>query len=477
MKVIWEPQGKQKAFQERPEYEVLYGGAAGGGKSEAMVIEALRQVEIPHYTGLILRRTFPQLENLINKSRKYYKSAFPEAKYNEQKHCWNFASGAKVYFGSMQYENDKYNYQGQEYDFIGFDELTQFTYSQFIYMLSRNRPTGPGTDVYIRATANPGGVGHGWVKERYILPAPPMTPIWEEVEIVTPDGTVKHMKKDRIFVPATVFDNGILMQNDPSYIASLAMLPEAERKALLYGDWDSFEGQVFVEWRNDPSHYRDQRYTHVIDPFPIPDHWRIYRGFDFGYAKPFSVGWYAADPDGCVYRIREFYGCTKQPNTGVKMDPHEIARNIREIEKTDENLKGKTIRGIADPSIYDGSRGQSIAEQMEREGVYWEPGDNARIPGKMQYHYRMAFDKTGRAMFYVFHTCKHFIRTIPTLVYDEKNVEDIDTETEDHIYDECRYVLMANPISPRQHIPAEDRLGEDPLNMREIKKGKRWYEQ
>ena len=159
------------------------------------------------------------------------------------------------------------------------------------------------------------------------------------------------------------------------------------------------------------------------------------------------------------------------------MDPHEIARNIREIEKTDENLKGKTIRGIADPSIYDGSRGQSIAEQMEREGVYWEPGDNARIPGKMQYHYRMAFDKTGRAMFYVFHTCKHFIRTIPTLVYDEKNVEDIDTETEDHIYDECRYVLMANPISPRQHIPAEDRLGEDPLNMREIKKGKRWYEQ
>ena len=174
-KVIWQPQPRQAALMRRWEPEALYGGAAGGGKSDCALAEALRQVEIPHYRGLILRKTFPQLSELIDRSTELYLSAFRGAKYNESKHVWTFPSGAKIYFGSMQHSRDRTNYQGKRYDFIDFDELTQFTFDEYSYLFSRNRPNGPGTRCYMRAQANPGGIGHGWVKERFITPAPPMT--------------------------------------------------------------------------------------------------------------------------------------------------------------------------------------------------------------------------------------------------------------------------------------------------------------
>ena len=333
-------------------------------------------------------------------------------------------------------------------------------------MFSRNRPKGPGTRVYMRATTNPGGIGHGWVKDRFITVAPPLTPVEGVYDVVDPNGNIIKIRRKRIFIPATVFDNQKLLTNDPFYLASLAMMPEAEKNALLYGSWDSFEGQVFQEWKNDPTHYQDQRWTHVIDPFAIPAHWRIYRGFDFGYSKPFSVGWYAVDTQGKIYRIKEYYGTNGTPNVGAKLNPAEIARNIKEIEKNDPMLKGRNIIGIADPSIFDESRGESVATMMERSPnfIYWSPGDNTRIPGKMQYHYRFAFDNEGDCMFQIFNTCKHFIRTIPTLVYDDKNVEDVDTTQEEHIYDECRYILMENPISPRQNV-LQPKLKDDPLDL------------
>lgn len=317
----------------------------------------------------------------------------------------------------------------------------------------------------MRATANPGGVGHGWVKERFITAAVPGNTIYTSEDIVTPEGQKMRVKSSRIFIPSTVFDNKELLKNDPQYLARLAILPEAERNALLYGDWDSFSGQVFMEWRNDPVHYKDRRQTHVIEPFRIPSGWKIYRGFDWGYSKPFSVGWYAVDYQGRMYRIRELYGCTGVPNVGVKWTAQEVAKKIREIETTDENIKGRRVWALADPAIFAQDGGESIADMMAKEGVYFDKADHTRIAGKMQMHYRFAFDEEEKPMLYIFNTCRHFIRTIPALVYDDTDVEDIDTDTEDHIYDECRYVCMANPLPPRENMLQKHIIKDDPLDM------------
>ena len=466
MNVVWQPQPRQAAFMERPEWEALYGGAAGGGKSDALVIEALRQVHIPHYKALILRKTFPQLAELIDKSLNYYPMAFPGARYNSSSHTWTFPSGAKIIFGSMQYTKDRLKYQGQAYDFVAFDELTHFSWEEYSYLFSRCRPNGPGTRCYIRSTANPGGVGHGWVKERFITAGKPMVPVWEDIRWRDPTGKEYCEKRSRIFVPSSVFDNPALLRNDPDYITRLASMPEAERKALLYGDWDTFSGQVFTEWRNDPEHYMDRVGTHVISPFKVPDAWSIWCALDWGYSKPFSAGWYAVDHERRLYRIREYYGCTGTPNVGVKLEPSEVARQIKRIEAEDPNLRGKTIHRVGDPAIWGSDGTESIGALFERERVFFEKGDHARIDGKMQVHHRMAFDENGWPMLYVFSTCKHFIRTVPNLVYDEKDVEDIDTDGEDHIYDELRYVCMKNPIAPRRRLP-EKKQEYDPLDLQE----------
>ncbi len=316
-----------------------------------------------------------------------------------------------------------------------------------------------------------------------------MTPIKTEVKILGPDRKPIIVSRKKIFVPSNVFDNQELLKNDPGYLGNLAMMGEQERDALLYGNWDSFTGQVFMEWRDDPEGYQSQRFTHVIEDFDIPQSWRIYRGFDFGYARPFSVGWYAdfgyarpfsvgwyaIDHDGKMYRIREWYGCTKTPNTGIKLTPQQIAKGIREIENSDPNLKGREIIGIADPSIYDRSRGESVGEMMESCGVYFRPADNTRLAGKMQFHYRLAFDEEGIPMLYVFKSCKDFIRTIPALVYDDVKVEDINTDQEDHIYDECRYVMMEHPLNPRRNTITVPQPIEDPLNMIEQPKQDRYF--
>lgn len=461
--VIWTPQPRQYDFMIRSEDEALYGGAAGGGKSDALVIEATRQVHIPHYKALILRKTYPQLTELIEKSLRYYSLAFPKARYNASEHTWYFPSGAKIVFGSMQHSKDKINYQGKAYDFIAFDELTHFKYDEYIYLTSRNRANGPGTRVYMRATANPGGIGHGWVKERFITAAEPMSTIWESVKVER-EGKVYTKYKSRIFVPSSVFDNKILLENDPDYLTRLASMPEAERKALLYGDWDSYSGQYFAEWRDTPGHYDDRQWTHVINPFKIPNHWKIYRSFDWGYNRPFSCGWWAIDTDGVAYRILEFYGCNGTPNEGLRWTAKQVFSEIAKIENEHEWLKGKNIQGVADPAIFAADGGESIAETAQKCRVYFQPGDNQRIPGWMQMHYRLTFDGNGFPMMYVFKNCKNFIRTVPTLIYDDHKVEDLNTEGEDHIADETRYFCMMRPITPRV-VEIKERPLYDPLNQ------------
>lgn len=461
--IVWRPQPKQAEFMRRPEYECLFGGSAGGGKSDALVIEALRQIDIPHYKGLIIRKTFPQLSEVIDKSLNYYPRISPKARYNASSHTWRFPSGAKIVFGSMNHASDRIQYQGQAYDFIGFDELTHFTYDEYSYLFSRNRPNGSGTRVYIRATANPGGVGHSWVKERFITASAPMTPIKETVSWTDPNGKKHTSDQWRIFVPSTVFDNAELLKNDPMYVQRLASMPEAEKRALLYGDWDSFSGQVFTEWRNDPAHYLDRVNTHVIDPFRIPSDWGVWCGMDWGYSRPFSIGWYAVDREKRVYRIREYYGCTGTPNEGLRIEPSAVARMVKQIEAEDPNLKDRFIHRVGDPAIWGTQGTESIGALFEREGLYFERGDHNRLSGKMQLHHRLAFDASGRPLFYCFSTCKHFIRTVPALCYSESNVEDIDTDAEDHIYDECRYVLMEHVIAPRI-LQTAGSLAYDPLD-------------
>lgn len=452
----------------RPEYECLYGGAAGGGKSDALLAEALRQVHIPHYRAIIFRRTIPQLSELIDRSNEIYPKCFPKCKYNKSAKLWTFPSGAKIYFGSMQHESDKLNYQGKRYDFIAFDELTHFTWTQYSYMFSRNRPSGPGTRVYIRASTNPGGVGHGWVKERFITAADPMTPIETEIEVFEPDGSSKILKRKRVFIPSSVFDNKKLLENDPNYIANLAMLPDAERNALLYGDWDSFSGQVFCEFKDNPEGYMSGIDTHVIEPFEIPSSWQRYISFDFGYSHPFSVGFWAVSPKGKLYRYHEIYGCVpNSPNTGVKLPPDAIAKKIKEymdFERKKLGMPDLYYRAVADPAIWDDRYGSDASPQkiMQKFGIYFEKGNHDRLSGKIQIHYRLQFDENGIPGMYIFKNCKDFIRTIPNLVYDDHNVEDINTDGEDHIYDETRYFLMMNPISPKE-IPKKPKLAFNPF--------------
>ena len=263
-------------------------------------------------------------------------------------------------------------------------------------------------------------------------------------------------------MPSSVFDNPALLENDPMYVQRLASMPEAEKRALLYGDWNSFSGQVFTEWVNDPNHYADRVGSHVIAPFAVPEHWGIWCSMDWGFSKPFSVGWYAVDTDRRLYRIRELYGCTGTPDRGVRWEPGRLAREILQVEGSDPNLRGRHIRRVGDPAIWGSDGTESIGAIMERGRVWFEKGRNSRLDGKMQVHHRLAFDPSGRPGLYVFDTCRHFIRTVPDLVYDSVNVEDVDTAQEDHIYDELRYVCMENPVAPPVSLPVTQR-GWDPL--------------
>lgn len=254
------------------------------------------------------------------------------------------------------------------------------------------------------------------------------------------------------------------MQSDPEYVRKLEALPPKLRKAWLDGDWDIYEGQFFEEFADRPEHYIDRQWTHVIEPFEIPDGWRIYRSFDWGYAKPFSCAWWAVDYDGVVYRILELYGCTDTPNEGVKWTPERVFAEIHRIETEHRWLRGKTIQGVADPAIWDAETGESIADVATRYRVYFDKGDHARLPGWMQVHYRLYFDDNGYPMMYVFKNCKAFIRTMPLLQYDEHRVEDLDTDGEDHVADEVRYFLMTRPIKPRK-APLPEAKQADPLKM------------
>ena len=449
---IPEPNEKQKLFLADHHKYVGYGGSRGGGKSWGLRVKAILLAgKFPGIIQVIIRRSYPELyANHI----KPFKKMLPKGSYsyNDSKKEITFPNGSQIIFKYCSNEKDLDNFQGTECDIMYIDEATQFTEEQFKVLIACIRGVSDRTEdkfpkrCYL--TCNPGGVGHQWVKRLFI------------------DRTYRDGEdpSEYSFIQAGVKDNKILMEQQPDYIRQLEALPPKLREAWLEGSWDIFFGQFFEDFMDMPDHYQDRQWTHVIDPFEIPEGWKIYRSFDWGYNKPFSCGWWAVDYDGVAYRILELYGCNKTPNEGVKWTPPQVFAEIHRIESEHRWLQGKKIIGIADPAIWDAETGESIADVAAKHQVFFTPGDNKRIPGWMQVHYRFAFDENGYPMMYIFSNCKAFIRTIPLLQYDEHKPEDLDTDGEDHVADEVRYFCMSRPIKPREAVKP-DRYNETPMAM------------
>lgn len=444
--IFGKPSPKQEQFILAKTKHIAFGGARGGGKSWAVRWKA--KMLALQYSGisiLIVRRTYPELiNNHINQLRS---ELYSVAKYNSTNKRFTFPNGSTISFTYCARDSDLDRLQGVEYDVIFIDEATQLSEFQIKSISACLRGVNPFPK-RMYYTCNPGGQSHGYFKRIFIDKK------YEDNE----------NPNEYTFIQSLVTDNAALMEAQPEYIAQLDALPQKLKAAWRYGDWNVFEGMFFEEFKDCPERYDDRTYTHVIEPFDIPSGWNIYRSYDFGYAKPFSCAWWAVDYDGTIYRILELYGCTKEPNEGVKKTPDEQFAEISEIEHSHPWLKGKNIQGVADPSIWDGSRGVSIADTAAKYGIYFSPGNNDRIPGWLQVRYRFQFDENGYPRMYVFNNCKAFIRTIPLLMFSEHRVEDLDTSLEDHVADEVRYFCMSRPIKPVKAVKAEYALN-DPLEF------------
>lgn len=437
-----------------------YGGARGGGKSWVVRTKAkLLCLEYPGIRVLIVRRTYPEL--IANHIDTLRTELVGIVKYNQQDKKMTFPNGSTIKFDYCATDSDLMHFQGQEYDVIFIDEATNFTEHQIDVIT----PCLRGTKDFPRRiyfTMNPGGPGHQAMKRLFIDRA------FKPSE--NPD--------EYAFYKALPQDNLALMAAQPDYIAQLERLPKALRLAWLEGRWDTFSGQFFEDFCTVPKAdalvstglseetLRERwMWTHVVHPLEdIPQAWQIYRGFDWGYSKPFATVYFCCDYDGRLIQFNEFYGCTGDPNEGVKWDADRVFKEMKRYENEHPLMRGRNIQGIADPAIWDVSRGTSIAETAYRNGIIFTPGDNKRIPGWMQFHYRLSFDSNGKAMYYITENCKHTIRTLPLLQYDETHCEDLDTEGEDHLGDAIRYVMMARPIkAPREK--AKEEFHYDPLNQ------------
>ena len=462
--VVFQPNpGPQTDFLAASEREVLYGGSAGSGKSYALLADPMRYFNNSNFSGLILRRTNDELRELIWKSQELYPKIYPEAKWQEKKSQWVFPSGGKLWMTYLERDEDVLRYQGLSFSYIAFDELTQYaTPFAWNYMRSRLRSTDPTLPLFQRATTNPGGRGHGWVKKMFVDPAPgnikfAATDIDTGSTLVFPEGHEKEGQPlfYRRFIPATLKDNPYLMK-DGQYEANLLALPEMQRRQLLEGDWAVADGAAFPEFKQS---------VHVCEPFDIPPDWRRFRSCDYGYSSHSAVHWFAIDPSyETLYVYRELY---VSKHTGK-----DLAQAVLEAEQ------GESIQyGILDSSCWHnrGQIGPSIAEEMISIGCRWRPSDRsagARVAGKNRFHEVLKVDPvTETAGIIFFNTCRQIIADLPVIPSDPKGSDDIDPRhASDHTYDSVRYGIMSRPkaFSPfdmgqgvpiQRYTPSDTRFG------------------
>ena len=429
--VIFQPnEGPQTQFLAASEREVFYGGARGGGKSYAMLIDPLRYCHKENHRCLLLRRSMPELRDMINHSQRLYGKAFPGAKWREQEKEWRFPSGARIEFGYAENLTDVLRYQGQSYTWIGIDELPQYpTPEIYNFLRSSLRSVDPEIPVYMRATGNPGNIGSIWVKDMFVDPAEP----GKRFDVII-DTIAGQKKITRRFIPAKLQDNPYLMQTD-DYLVMLSSLPEVQRKQFLEGDWSAFEDCAFPEF---------DVVKHISEPFEIPRNWHRFRTCDWGYSSAACCLWIAIDFDNNLWVYRELY--TQRVTADV------FARKVLEAEQ------GEYIRyGMLDSSTWArrGDVGPSIAETMIREGCKWRPSDRSpksRVNGKLELHKRLSIDeKSGEPKLKIFNNCRNLLRTLPLLPTDKHNPEDVDTHAEDHAYDALRYGVMSRPLHPNSN--------------------------
>lgn len=454
--VHWAAQeGSQKAFLSCPVFECLLSGNRGGGKTDCLLMDFLQHVGKGYgraWRGILFRRTYPELEDVMAKAEGLFSVAFPDAVYNRVKATWHFPGGESLRFRQFMRASDYWSYHGHAYQWIGWEELTNWPMDDcYRSMFSCCRSPVKGIPLKVRSTANPYGTGHSWVKDRFRLPTT------GRVGQIIRDSLDDRGKPEppRVAIESKLAENKVLLAADPGYIdriAASASNPE-QLKAWIDGSWDIVAGGMFGDlW---------DKNVHIIEPFEIPDSWTIMRGFDWGSSKPFSVGWWAKSDGtdaggrswvrGDMIRINEWYGWNNKPNTGLRMLASDIAKGIVEREEK-WDIHHRVEPGPADSSIFDEENGDCIATDMQEEGVIWMRADKrpgSRKQGWEQFR-KMMKGSLGAAPrenpgLYIFKgRCEQFKRTVPVLARDEKDLDDVDTDAEDHIADESRYVIRGS---------------------------------
>jgi hypothetical protein len=474
--VTWAPQpGSQEFFLSCPHFEALYEGTRGPGKTDALLMDFAQHVGQGFggdWRGVLFRQTFPELSDVVNKSKRWFPRIWPKATFNEAKMLWRFPDGEELMFRHFRTPDDYYSYHGHAYPWIAWEELTTWADDKcYKVMMSCSRSTRPNMPRKYRATTNPYGVGHNWVKARFRLPVPHGRIIGPVVNELAEDG---EPLPPRVAIKGHISENKILLKADPTYVQRIkaAARNSSELAAWLDGSWDIVAGGMFDDcW---------QPKIHVIPNLTagmIPARWKIVRSYDHGQSRPFSVGWWAesnGEPvvvqtslgqkkigviKGDVIRIHEWYGWRGTPNEGLRFTAVEIARGILERER-DWGIYGRARTGVADSSIFDDYEpGRSVAGDMESCGVRWiaaDKGNGSRAQGWQQIReYLKSATPTAEGVrerpgMFVCQRNDQFLRTFPVLPRDEKNLDDVDTDAEDHIGDEVRYFLRRKRLEMRK---------------------------